>query len=129
MRVYCLSRHPLLGEGLKRLLPSPIELDIIGLEETADQALTHVRAHRPDIVILDIDGLTFEPSQIVLRMLHETPASRVISLDSRGNLMSICRSEQRSIHDVSDLLRAVTDCASEIAHQTPPGCAEQDDRP
>jgi len=53
-KVYILDDHPIVIEGLKKILDGQEDLQIIGSSEDANNALLQIPKLKPDIIILDI---------------------------------------------------------------------------
>jgi RNA polymerase sigma factor (sigma-70 family) len=47
--------HPLFREGLRRLLSTVPDFEVVGEVERGDEVLSAVRAQRPDVVVLDVE--------------------------------------------------------------------------
>jgi DNA-binding NarL/FixJ family response regulator len=63
IKVFLLDDHEVVREGIRALLESEPDIDVIGEGATATQALARVPALRPDVAILDVrlpdgDGVT-----------------------------------------------------------------------
>ena len=53
-KIYILDDHPIVIEGLKKLIDSQEDMQVIGSAEDANTALQQISKLKPDIVILDI---------------------------------------------------------------------------
>jgi DNA-binding NarL/FixJ family response regulator len=53
-KIYILDDHPIVIEGLKKILDQQEDLQVIGSSEDATVALTQIAKLKPDIVVLDI---------------------------------------------------------------------------
>ncbi len=54
LRVFLLDDHEVVRQGLKMLLDSEPDLEVVGEASTAEEALARVPALRPDIAVLDV---------------------------------------------------------------------------
>ena len=82
MAIKCLivDDHTLFREGLRRVLASESDLQVVGEASDATTAVEQVRNHRPDVVLMDIGmpGVSsFEAARIIER---EAPGTRLIFL-------------------------------------------------
>lgn len=82
MSITCIvaDDHALFRDGLKRLLESDLELEVIGEAGSAVEAIEKVRTHDPDVLIMDISmpGMSsFEAARLVQK---NCPSTRVIFL-------------------------------------------------
>lgn len=65
--------HPLVREGLAKLLSSRAGLIVVGEADNADDAMMLVREHRPDLVILDISLANSDGLDLVKTIHSEFP--------------------------------------------------------
>lgn len=86
-RILIVDDHQLAREGLKAVL-SGSDVEVVGLAANGEDAIEQVRAHRPDIVLMDIrlgegiDGLEATRqivglglgTRVLMLTLHEMPA-------------------------------------------------------
>ncbi len=108
-RVLLVDDHPIVRQGLRRLIDQEEDLDVCGEAETVREARAAIREHRPDAIIVDIslkqgDGLELVrdvraqyPSLpiLVLSMHDETIyAERMLSAGASGYIMKQAASEQ-----------------------------------
>lgn len=54
VRVFLLDDHELVREGIRTLLESDEEIEVVGEAGTAEEALTRIPLARPDVAILDV---------------------------------------------------------------------------
>ena len=54
IRVFLLDDHELVREGIRGLLESDDEIEVVGEASTADEALTRASLAKPDVAILDV---------------------------------------------------------------------------
>ncbi len=54
VRVFLLDDHEVVRCGLRELLESEDDLEVVGEAGTADEALRRIRATRPDVAVLDV---------------------------------------------------------------------------
>ena len=54
VRVFLLDDHELVREGIRTLLESDADIEVVGEAATADQALTRIPLAKPDVAILDV---------------------------------------------------------------------------
>lgn len=85
IRVVLADDHPILCHALRQLLDAEPDIDVIADAHDGETALAHARAHRPSVLILDIemprlDGLAVArsilaqpaPPRIVFLTMHKT---------------------------------------------------------
>jgi len=108
-RVLIVDDHPIVRQGLRRLIESEPDLEVCGETDTAREAKSLIRALAPDAVIIDIslrqgDGLELLADtrakyrslpMLVLSMHDEVIyAERVIASGASGYIMKQAASEQ-----------------------------------
>lgn len=101
-RIVLVDDHPLVREGLSKLLSSRIGLKVVGEAETAAEGLELVRKHKPNLVILDMSLAKSDGLELVKQIKAESPkipmlvismhdeavhAERVLRAGARGYLM------------------------------------------
>jgi chemotaxis response regulator CheB len=77
-RIFMLSSHPLLGQGVESLLRRETGLEIVGREMDVDKAVERIKELRPDAVILDCAEPKCDPTPAVIRILGEGLGTKVI---------------------------------------------------
>lgn len=77
-RILLADDHPILLEGLKRLLAD--EFDIVGVVGDGHALLAAARAERPDVIVADIEMPGLGGIAATERLRAENPATRVVIL-------------------------------------------------
>ena len=137
--------HPIIRAGLLDCLSSQNDISVAGLAENAADALSLCRAHRPDVMILDID-LPGRSGLDLLPVLHrispdvavliftgypmEQYALKLLKLGAKGFLSKACEPGEliqavRSLgagnrhltSDIADLLALSLDISAETPHK------------
>lgn len=80
IRIMIVDDHPLLREGVCAVIATQADLDMVAEAETGEQALVLYEAHRPDIVLMDLQmpGMGGVAAIEALRKSH--PSSRIVVL-------------------------------------------------
>jgi len=55
IRVYIIDDHPLVADGITTMLKTEINIDVIGVAKTGNEALLFLKNSVPDIILLDIN--------------------------------------------------------------------------
>ena len=105
--IFMLSSHPLFMEGVVSLLKENTELRLVGRECEVERALEQIRAVHPDIVLVDTGDSECNASSVVMRILQVNQNVKIIGLNLVNNTICIYHEEQRLVHGVEDLMRAV----------------------
>ncbi len=108
-RVMLVDDHPIVRQGLRRLLDTERDLEVCGEAETAREAKSMIRELQPDVVVVDVslaqgDGLELVKDarahyphlpMLVLSMHDEAIyAERMLSAGANGYIMKHAASEQ-----------------------------------
>jgi DNA-binding NarL/FixJ family response regulator len=101
-KIYILDDHPIVSEGLKKVIDQQEDMTVIGSSEDANLAMTAITKLRPDVVILDItlkdrSGVemikkirsTILTTQVLVYSMHEENvyAERCLRAGAMGYLM------------------------------------------
>ncbi len=78
--VVIVDDHPILRNGVLRLLQEHSSIDVVGEAETAEDALLRVERLRPDVVLLDIDMPGMGGIEGTRRILERHPETRIVML-------------------------------------------------
>src|SRR3954449_11395727 len=81
MTIVLADDHAVVRSGLKLLLESEDDFEVVALAGTADDALRYVRGHKPDVLILDLNMPGARTSLDVIPEVGEaSPGTRVVVL-------------------------------------------------
>lgn len=106
-RVFMLSNQLLFSRGVENLLCQQANVEIVGHEADATQAIERIRELKPDVVILDSKDLASSPSTTVALILRETPTAKVIALNLENDRICVYRGEQRAAQSIDDLREVI----------------------
>lgn len=83
-RVVLVDDHPLFREGVAHILNSEPDLQVVAEGDSAEDAITLLRKHQPDLLLLDLDmpggGLS-----VVSRAAEVAPATRLVVLTASSD--------------------------------------------
>jgi DNA-binding NarL/FixJ family response regulator len=110
VRLFLVDDHPVVRAGLVALLGGEDDVEIVGEASGADEALSGIAAHRPDVVLMDlqlgdgIDGVEAtrriralpSPPQVLVLTTYETDADvmRAVAAGATGYLLKVCPPEE-----------------------------------
>lgn len=86
MRVLLADDHAVLRAGLRSLLSSQPDMEVVGEAATGQQAVRRARELQPDIVLLDITMSGPDGLEAVRQIRVELPATRVLALTMHDNI-------------------------------------------
>jgi DNA-binding NarL/FixJ family response regulator len=83
--VLLVDDHPVVIEGLRKLLEASGDIDVTGTANDASQALERARSLRPDVILLDLRMPGATGIQATRRLREQDYAGAVILLTSYGD--------------------------------------------
>lgn len=78
--VIVVDDHPLFREGLASILESEADIVLCGEAETGRAAIVQYRAHRPDVIIMDIQMPEMDGIEATALIRREFPDARIVVL-------------------------------------------------
>jgi DNA-binding NarL/FixJ family response regulator len=84
IRVLLADDHPIVRDGLRRLLAADPHFEVVAEAADGDQALALVRANDYDVAVLDMSMPGLSGLDLVKRLKLERPALRVLVLSMHG---------------------------------------------
>jgi DNA-binding NarL/FixJ family response regulator len=80
VRVVLVDDHAVVRSGIKLLFDKEPDIETVGEAGTAREAVFEVRAHKPDVVVLDITMPDESGIEALPRLLKESPETKVLVL-------------------------------------------------
>lgn len=84
--VFILYHYPLFARGLQELLQQENEVKVIGVEARGAKALSHIRALKPDVVIVEAEEEELQPEMLLSCFLQEQMEARMVLLSLKNNI-------------------------------------------
>ena len=85
VRVFLVDDHPVVREGIRRLLELDERLQVVGEAENAEDALGQVALTSPTVVLMDIKLPGMDGIEATQRLTSQNPDLRVVILSSFGD--------------------------------------------
>ena len=79
-RIFIVEDHQLFREGLKSMLRSREDCEIVGEAQDGLEAVRQIRKHRPDLVLLDLSMPKMGGISVMKEVKRELPATRILAL-------------------------------------------------
>jgi DNA-binding NarL/FixJ family response regulator len=80
IRILIADDHPLFRDGLRALLESVTDMQVLGEAATGDEVLTQARALQPDVILMDIKMPGMNGIEATRRILQTSPHIRILIL-------------------------------------------------
>lgn len=80
IRILIADDHPLFRDGLRALLESVSDMQVIGEAATGEEVLTQAQALQPDLILMDIKMPGINGIEATRRLLQTSPHLRVLML-------------------------------------------------
>ena len=78
IRILIADDHPLFRDGLRALLESVSDMQVIGEAATGDEALTQAHVLQPDVILMDLKMPGMNGIEATRRILHTSPHIRIL---------------------------------------------------
>ncbi|MDN3351750.1 response regulator transcription factor [Actinomadura sp. DC4] len=91
IKILLVDDHPVVREGLRGMLAAEEDLDVVAEAGGAAEAVACVRAHTPDVVLMDLRMPGGDGVEATARVLAQRPAIRVVVLTTYDTDADILR--------------------------------------
>jgi DNA-binding NarL/FixJ family response regulator len=78
IRILIADDHPLFRDGVRALLESVPDMQVIGEAATGDEALTQAHALQPDVILMDLKMPGMNGIEATRRILHTSPHIHIL---------------------------------------------------
>ncbi len=84
IRVLVVDDHAIVRQGLERLFATAEDIELVGMAADGEQALTLMREHSPDVVLMDLSMPVMDGVAATRAIVTEAPETKVVVLTSYG---------------------------------------------
>jgi DNA-binding NarL/FixJ family response regulator len=95
MRVLIADDEPLITAGIRTVLESAGDIEVVATAADGAAALTEAARHRPDVVLLDITMPKLDGLAALTELRRQVPSARAVMLTSFGTEPNVLR----ALHD------------------------------
>jgi DNA-binding NarL/FixJ family response regulator len=80
IRILCVDDHRVVREGIAAVLGRQGDMDVVAAGANGQQAIELYRAHRPDVVVMDLQMPGMDGHEAIEAIRAEWPAARIVVL-------------------------------------------------
>jgi DNA-binding NarL/FixJ family response regulator len=91
IRLLIADDHPVVRDGLRAMLATQPDMELVGEAATGTQAVAQARALRPDVVLMDLQMPELDGPGAIATLREQTPEARVLVLTTYGTDADITR--------------------------------------
>jgi DNA-binding NarL/FixJ family response regulator len=91
IRLLIADDHPVVRDGLRAMLATQPDMELVGEAATGTQAVAHARALLPDVVLMDLQMPELDGPGAIASLREQAPQVRVLVLTTYGTDADITR--------------------------------------
>ena len=91
IRLLIADDHPVVRDGLRAMLATQPDMELVGEAATGTEAVAHARALRPDVVLMDLQMPDLDGPGAIATLREQAPEVRVLVLTTYGTDADITR--------------------------------------
>jgi DNA-binding NarL/FixJ family response regulator len=80
IRILCIDDHPLIRDGMMRMLDLEPDMRVVAAGSTGEEALQLFAEHRPDITIMDLNLPRMSGLEAIEALRRKYPSARIVVL-------------------------------------------------
>jgi NarL family two-component system response regulator LiaR len=82
IRIMIVDDHPVMREGLRAILESQSDMELVGEAKDGNEAVNRARVLKPDVIIMDLSLPNKDGVEATREIIHNDPAVRVLVLSN-----------------------------------------------
>jgi DNA-binding NarL/FixJ family response regulator len=91
IRLLIADDHPVVRDGLRAMLATQPDMELVGEAATGTEAVAHAQALRPDVVLMDLQMPDLDGPAAIATLREQAPEVRVLVLTTFGTDADITR--------------------------------------
>jgi DNA-binding NarL/FixJ family response regulator len=91
IRLLIADDHPVVRDGLKAMLSTQPDLEVVGEATTGTEAVAHARTLRPDVVLMDLQMPDLDGPDAIAALREQQPQVHVLVVTTYGTDADITR--------------------------------------
>ena len=126
IKVLLVDDHPMMREGVRRILAEQTGIRVVGEAASSQTALTQVQLERPDVVVMDIHLPGDDGIEISERILGTFPGTKIVVLSADMDLATVQRALQVGVSGYvaknsppEEIVRAIREAVDQRVHLSP----------
>lgn len=82
IRIFITDDHAIVRSGIRALLATEPEIDVVGEAATGEQAISGVKEQQPDVVLMDLEMPGMDGIEAIQQIIGKNPGARILVLTS-----------------------------------------------
>jgi DNA-binding NarL/FixJ family response regulator len=105
--IYIISKLPMFGEGIEKMLRTKKGVEILGFERDIARAIQQIIELKPEVVVFDCKEDQVEISSAIMQILEKGMKVKIVGLDIQTNTFFVDKQEQHEVKKWEDLLEEI----------------------
>ncbi len=85
IRVLIVDDHPVVRSGLRKVLESEVDIEVVGEAGDAAHAVFETRAQKPDVILMDVVMPGKSGIEVTPDLLHDVPEAKILILSMQDD--------------------------------------------
>lgn len=96
--ILCVDDHPLFQSGIRYLVESRSDMELVGLASTAVEGIELARQHMPDVILMDLRLPDMSGIAAIVRIREQRPDARILMLTTFEGDVEVQRALSAGAH-------------------------------